>query len=86
MNTSNGYPKVIEMSLSADTIRSQIETWLRTTGIIHDSEDASIRFISNDPECLNNETTIPIQLKLSKYKPKKKLDLSIYTKPKEAVI
>lgn len=75
MTSKNGYPKTIEMSLSADTVRSKIEEWLRTMKVVTDSEDVKIKFKSNDPNTLNNFTVIPVELTLTKYKPKR-LDLA----------
>lgn len=79
MTSKNGYPKKITMSLSAETVRGQIETWLRTMKVVTDSEDVNIKFCSDDPETLNNFSTIPVELTLTKYKPKK-LDIASFMK------
>lgn len=53
-------------TLSADTVRSLIETYLRsnTINLIKDNED--VLDMTYVPEALNNKTVIPIVFKIKK--------------------
>lgn len=59
--------RTIQVELSAEQLRSEIEMLLRRYKKINEDEDVrEFKFVSEDPDTLNNMTVIPMTLTLRK--------------------
>lgn len=61
----NSNVRTVDMTISIQTVKDLIETWLRTTSFISDSEDVTIKFDYNSILQQQDNKLLPLTLNIS---------------------